>query len=83
MEHAQRRGLARLMLLWPEHRDALRAKVPQDIHLMELCEAYEAACEAVLFWSRSQEPFAPSRVEEYRELALGVEQDILVRLGLC
>ena len=81
MDGAERRGFARLMLRWPERRAELRRMVPGDVHLCELCGAYEAACEAATFWAKAEGPVGATRAQEYRHLANSVEQDIIERLS--
>jgi hypothetical protein len=81
MEKAQRRGLARLMLRWPDRRAQLKAGFDADSRLAELCEAYEVACEAASYWARSPAAVAFERAEEYRSLASATEQDILNRIS--
>lgn len=81
MDQAQKRGLARLMLRWPDRRAELRRKFAQDPRLVELCEAYETACEASSYWSKSSAPVGPARMHEYRALILATEQDILKRIS--
>jgi len=81
MNQAQKRGLARLMLRWPERRTELRQKLACDPGLAELCEAYEAACEAASYWTKVAEPVGPARTHEYQALASATEQDILQRLS--
>jgi hypothetical protein len=81
MEQAQRRGLARLMLRWPDRRAALRERYGRDPRLGELCEAYEAACEAAAYWSKSPLAVGRERTAEYNALASATEQDILERIS--
>lgn len=81
MEQAQKRGLARLMLRWPERRVQLRERFARDPRLVELCEAYETACEAATYWTKSSAPAGPERAEEYHALASATEQDILTRIS--
>ncbi|KAB1072478.1 hypothetical protein [Methylobacterium planeticum] len=76
MERSQQRGLARLLLRHPERRQELRRKFAENAQLRELCEAYEAACEAAEYWAKSSDPVGPARTEEYRELATATEEDI-------
>lgn len=81
MDQAQKRGLARLLLRWPERRSELRQRFAWDPRLVELCEAYEVACEAAAYWSKSSDEVGPARVREYQSLAIDTEQDILIRLS--
>jgi len=80
VEHVQRRGLARLLLRWPDYRADLRRGVEQDPYLRELVEAYEIACEAVEYWTRSEGTMAVERAAEYRALLIATEQDILAKI---
>lgn len=81
MEQAQKRGLARLMLRWPDRRTVLREKYGHDLRLAELCEAYEAACEAAAYWAKSPSAVGLERTAEYNALASATEQDILERIS--
>ncbi len=53
MTREQRAGLARLMLRWPEDRAALRLAGASDHILLDLCEGYDLACDAAVYWSSS------------------------------
>jgi hypothetical protein len=81
MSNAMRRGLARLMLRWPEKRAELVRRAQQDARFCELCEAYESACEAIEYWTHSSAPTAEERAAEYRALASATEHDILDTLS--
>ncbi|RXT57430.1 hypothetical protein B6S44_03135 [Bosea sp. Tri-44] len=81
MEQAEKRGLSRLLLRWPERRAALRSSLERDPHLAELCEAYETACAASEYWSRSNSALAQQRVAEYRSIIAALEQDIIKSLA--
>src|SRR5262245_30563230 len=76
MSAARKRGLARLMLRWPERRAIWLRKAGEDDQFGELCEAYEAACSALEFWSRSDAPIPAARIAEYRALVSETEADI-------
>ncbi len=80
MEHVQKRGLARLLLRWPEYRSNLRRCAKDDPYLLELIGAYETACEAVEYWSHADNIMAGERSEEYRQLMEATEQDILTKI---
>lgn len=77
MEATRKRGLARLMLRWPDRRTTLKARFLNDTSVSELCEAYETACEAVTYWAKSPAANASQKCEEYRALASETEQDLL------
>lgn len=81
MNQARKRGLARLMLRWPERRAELRQRYATDPGFAELCDAYETACDAAAYWGKSTAAFGPDRAEEYRGLMTATEQDILHRLS--
>jgi hypothetical protein len=81
MDKAQKRGLARLMLRWPERRAVLRQHYAEDPGFAELCDAYETACDAALYWAKSTAPVGAERAEEYQALMTATEQDILHRLS--
>jgi hypothetical protein len=80
VEHVQKRGLARLLLRWPEYRSDLRRRAKDDPYLLELIGAYETACEAVEYWSRAENAVAGERAEEYRQLLVATEHDILAKI---
>jgi hypothetical protein len=80
VEHAQKRGLARLLLRWPEYRSNLSRRAKSDPDLMDLIGAYETACEAVEYWSRATGTVANERAEEYRQLLIATEHDILAKV---
>jgi hypothetical protein len=79
--NACRRGAARFSLRWPHARLELERRLKYDERVVELCEAYETACAAAEHWLRSNADIAPARVEEYRSLAVAMEQDILSTLS--
>ena len=76
MNDAQKRGLARLMLRWPQRRMELRQRCSNGAGLLELCEAYEVTCEAASYWAKMISPVGEARAEEYRALALEIEREI-------
>ncbi|WP_413991104.1 hypothetical protein ACMDCR_03015 [Labrys okinawensis] len=80
MEHAQKRGLARLLLRWPEYRVNLQRRAKEDPYLLDLIGAYETACEAVEYWSHADTIVASERAEEYRQLLIATEHDILTKI---
>lgn len=82
MTREQRAGLARLMLRWPEGRAALRLKAASDLTLLDLCEGYELACDAAIYWSKSNAPGAVAIADEYRDIVAELEVEIRERANL-
>jgi len=78
---ACRRGAARFALRWPKARSTLNQVLATNVHVQELCEAYEAACAAVEYWLHADSPDGFARADEYRALAASTEQDILDALN--
>ena len=83
MTREQRAGIARLMLRWPEARAALRLKGASDQMLLDLCEGYELACDAVIYWSKSNVPGAAAIADEYRDIASELEFEIRERANMA
>jgi len=76
MQEGARRGLARLMLRWPDRRSQLE-RASERASIADLYSAYDMACSAVEHWSHSNEPNAEDRLNEYRALVSATEKDIL------
>ncbi|WP_146170181.1 hypothetical protein [Bosea sp. 124] len=81
MTQEQRAGLARLMLCWPEGRAALRLMSASDIPLLDLCEAYNLACNAAAYWSKSNSANAAEIADEYRSLVPEIEAEARQRVN--
>lgn len=81
MRNARKRGLARLMLRWPDRRAQLRLISCDDPGLADLFEAYELAWEAAGYWAKIDSGVAAERTREYRALAIATEEDILDRIS--
>lgn len=75
MTREQRAGLARLMLRWPERREALRLAGASDDLLLELCETYDLACDASAYWSKSTLPGSDEIADDYRNLVAELEAE--------
>ncbi|HVK90144.1 hypothetical protein AB4Z40_35180 [Bosea sp. 2YAB26] len=76
MNDVQKRGLARLMLRWPQRRMELRQKCSSGAGLLDLCEVYQVTCEAASYWEKITSPAGEARAEEYRALALEIEREV-------
>jgi hypothetical protein len=48
----------------------------EDPEFLALCEDYDACVNALRYWTRSKEPEAKTRVNEYRALVRDLEEEI-------
>lgn len=76
MAHRINRILGRFAELKSEVQEiALR-----DARFRGLCEDYEAAAEALEFWTHSPDPRGPQMISEYRDLMAELESEIFGQL---
>jgi hypothetical protein len=68
------------MVRLPEKRAELQQKHSTSFEFSELCEAYDLACDAAIYWSKSTAANALSIANDYRVMIGDIEQDILSRL---
>jgi hypothetical protein len=73
-------GMAHVMDRFPEHAIAIRARFHADQRFREMCGDYAEALQAQQRWQASRGPHRAARVEEYRELAEGLELEIVTAL---
>lgn len=78
--HADKRGLARLMLQWPRARRHLAAQYDADSELRSLCAAYEEAY-AALEMRRRRAADTAAEMSDYDQLIGELETDICARLA--
>jgi hypothetical protein len=72
MPHKIKRILGRFAELKSEIQEAAL----RDARLRGLCEDYEAAGDALEFWTRSSDPRRPKMMSEYRDLLAELEAEI-------
>ena len=48
----------------------------EDPEFLALCEDYDACVDALGYWTRSKEPEAETRVNEYRDLIRELEKEV-------
>jgi len=51
--------------------------MPEDPEFADFCEDYDVCVNALRYWSKSKEPEAEIRVDEYRTLAQQIEDDVI------
>jgi hypothetical protein len=73
-------GMERVIERFPELAAALQERFHADQSLREMCSDYAETLEALRRWQTSSDPHRAARIEEYRELAEGLEIEILAVL---
>jgi hypothetical protein len=73
-------GLERVIERFPELAASIRARFHDDQSFREMCSDYAEAGEALQRWEASSDPHRAARIEEYRELAEGLEVEIVTAL---
>lgn len=72
--------MQRVVERFPELAAALRERFHADQSLREMCSDYAETLEALRRWEASSAPQRAARIEEYRELAEGLEIEIVAAL---
>ena len=62
---------------FPEKSGSLALLIAEDPEFRAVCEDYDACAEALRYWAGSDEPEAPTRINEYNTLARELEEEIL------
>lgn len=65
----------------PQHRHTLCERMLVDQEFRSLCEDYGEAVEAVRYWEQSRHQHREARSEEFRDLVVELEREILAELG--
>jgi hypothetical protein len=75
-------GLERLIEQFPGLAASIQARFRDDPSFREMCSDYGETLEMLQRWQASDGPYRAARIEEYRELAKGLETEIVTALGL-
>jgi hypothetical protein len=73
-------GLERVIERFPEFASALQERFHADQSLRDICSDYADTIEALQRWEASTAPHRAARIVEYRELAEGLELEIVAAL---
>ena len=73
-------GLKRVIERFPELAASLQERFPVDQSLREMCSDYAETLETLQRWQASHDPHRAARIEEYREVAEGLEIEIVAAL---
>lgn len=62
---------------FPEKSGSLALLIAEDPEFRAACEDYDACIEALRYWARSDDPEAPTRINEYNTLVRELEEEII------
>lgn len=65
---------------FPDKKQSIDRLMAEDPEFLALCEDYDICINALQYWSKSTEPEAENRVNEYRTLAQELEEDVVEAL---
>ena len=65
----------------PDRKHSIDFLVAENPDFRDLCEDYDACVAALGYWTKSNEPEAETRVDEYRVLVQELEEEIIQALG--
>ena len=69
-----------VMSRFPDRKDALRQKYRNNESFQSLCRSYQKCTQALEHWDKSKHAEAPNRQQEYSELIIELEQEIIQSL---
>jgi hypothetical protein len=73
-------GMERLIERFPELATSIQDRFHDDPSFREMCSDYAETLETLQRWQASDDPHRAARIEEYRELAEGLEIEIVTAL---
>jgi hypothetical protein len=74
-------GLERVIERFPELAASMQDRFHDDPSFREMCGDYAETLETLQRWQASDDPHRAARLDEYRELAQGLELEIVTALG--
>lgn len=74
--------MQRVIERFPKHAASIRDLFHADQSFREMCGDYAETLDALQRWEASSGPHRAARIEEYRELAQALENEVLTALGL-
>ena len=70
-------GLFLILRRFPRHKNDLRQLYRTSDSFQAMCHNYQKCSEALNYWSASEHEQAPLRKQEYAELIMELEQEII------
>ena len=65
---------------FPDKKQSINRLLAEDPELVDLCEDYDLCVNALQHWSKSEDPEAETRVNEYRTIAQELEEEVVEAL---
>ena len=62
---------------FPDKSHTLARLIEEDGEFLAMCEDYDVCVNALRYWTKSKEPEAETRVNEYRTLVQELEEEII------
>lgn len=62
---------------FPDQNHAIDLLMAEDPEFLSLCEDHDDCVNALRYWTRSKEPEAKTRINEYRVLVRDLEEEIV------
>jgi hypothetical protein len=73
-------GMERVIERFPELAASIEDRFQDDESFREMCRDYAETLETLQRWQASHGPYRAARIEEYRELVEGLENEIVAVL---
>lgn len=65
---------------FPDKKQSIDRLMAKDPEFLALCEEYDLCVDTLRHWTESKEPEAEIRVNEYRTIAQGLEEEVVEAL---
>jgi hypothetical protein len=67
--------------IFPDQKHTIDLLAAENSEFLAICEDHDACVNALQYWTRSKEPEAETRVNEYRTLVRELEEEITQALS--
>jgi len=65
---------------FPDQKYAIDQLMAKDPEFLSLCDDYDACLNAIQYWSQSNEPEADTMIDEFRNIAQELEEEVVEAL---
>ena len=70
-------GTCHIIERFPDQKYSIDQLMAKDPEFLSLCEDYDACINAVQYWSQSKEPEAAIMIDEFRNIAQELEEEVV------